>query len=427
MNRDPTNIVLTEWQMVLLSKIFRIILKEITCEEDKDKLAPGELGVNYKEGTLYIRNPHNGRLFSPNSLEYIKQILTKFDPGTNILNADRINGITVYTKLSQLDQLGVGFTPDSVIRQMKAPAFFCGPIEYDNYEALGWPRAYGMCMVFKGDEDHAMIKFFDTDAYITYEGKYNRHKHLFEGWGLDGASAGDIYTETVGGGDSASIFIDSEIKDLMVVTVRVTADLNPGALISVNSMDPIPIVNKSGEPILHQITENNIIMLIYNEPDSSWVLLESTESAITSVVSILSDRVETFYKSTELRFESMNRYIDQVKTEYEAKLKSLENKLREECATGIKNLDTAIANRPGKIEAVVVNYTAASDDIISIATIEGFDGSVDKLVVNYGQTLLRLGIDYDIVENGIHLTNGFTLSMGDVIQFIVLKQTKQSE
>jgi len=208
MTRDPVNTTLSEYQMHLLSQIFRIIVKEITSDDDKDKLAPGELGINYKEGTFYIRNPHNGRLFSPNSLEYLKQILTKFDPGTNVLNADRVNGITVYTRLSQLDQLDLSFTPDSVIRQMKAPAFFCGPIEYENFETLGWPTAFGMCMAFKGDEEHAVIKFFDTDAYITYEGKYNRHKHLFEGWGLDGASAGDIYAETVGGGDSTSIFVD---------------------------------------------------------------------------------------------------------------------------------------------------------------------------------------------------------------------------
>ena len=427
MTRDPVNTTLSEYQMHLLSQIFRIIVKEITSDDDKDKLAPGELGINYKEGTFYIRNPHNGRLFSPNSLEYLKQILTKFDPGTNVLNADRVNGITVYTRLSQLDQLDLSFTPDSVIRQMKAPAFFCGPIEYENFETLGWPTAFGMCMAFKGDEEHAVIKFFDTDAYITYEGKYNRHKHLFEGWGLDGASAGDIYAETVGGGDSTSIFVDGEIKDLMVMTVRVTEDLNPGATISVNSMDPMPIVTKEGEPIPHSITENNIIMLIYDEPDSSWVLLESTESAVTSVVSILSERVETFYKSTEIRFETMTNYISEIQKECNQKLVKLEETLREEYEMKLKELDTSIANRPGKIDALVVNYTVASDDVTSIATIEGFDGSVDKLVVNYGQTMLRVGIDYVVVENGIHLINDFTLASGDVIQFIVLKQIKQSE
>jgi len=427
MTRDPVNTTLSEYQMHLLSQIFRIIVKEITSDDDKDKLAPGELGINYKEGTFYIRNPHNGRLFSPNSLEYLKQILTKFDPGTNVLNADRVNGITVYTRLSQLDQLDLSFTPDSVIRQMKAPAFFCGPIEYENFETLGWPTAFGMCMAFKGDEEHAVIKFFDTDAYITYEGKYNRHKHLFEGWGLDGASAGDIYAETVGGGDSTSIFVDGEIKDLMVMTVRVTEDLNPGATISVNSMDPMPIVTKEGEPIPHSITENNIIMLIYDEPDSSWVLLESTESAVTSVVSILSERVETFYKSTEIRFEAMTNYISEIQKECNQKLVKLEETLREEYEMKLKELDTSIANRPGKIDALVVNYTVASDDVTSIATIEGFDGSVDKLVVNYGQTMLRVGIDYIAVENGIHLINDFTLASGDVIQFIVLKQIKQSE
>ena len=51
---------ITEEQMKLLAGIFRIIVKEIRSDEDKEKLAPGELGISYIEGTLYIRNPHTG-------------------------------------------------------------------------------------------------------------------------------------------------------------------------------------------------------------------------------------------------------------------------------------------------------------------------------------------------------------------------------
>ena len=89
---DPKNNTFTDADYALLSRIFRLIIQEIRTEEDKEKLAPGELGINYKEGAFYIRNPHNGKLFSPNSLEYIKQILEKFEPGTNIFNADRLSG-----------------------------------------------------------------------------------------------------------------------------------------------------------------------------------------------------------------------------------------------------------------------------------------------------------------------------------------------
>lgn len=54
MRRDPTHATLTEFQQQLLAEIFRVIVKEITCDEDKEKLAPGEMGINYKEGTFYI-------------------------------------------------------------------------------------------------------------------------------------------------------------------------------------------------------------------------------------------------------------------------------------------------------------------------------------------------------------------------------------
>ena len=46
--------------MSYLAKIFRLIAKEIRTDEDKEKLAPGEIGISYIENTFYIRNPHTG-------------------------------------------------------------------------------------------------------------------------------------------------------------------------------------------------------------------------------------------------------------------------------------------------------------------------------------------------------------------------------
>ena len=43
---------MTAEQMQLLSDIFRIIVKEIATDEDKEKLAPGEFGISYAEGAF---------------------------------------------------------------------------------------------------------------------------------------------------------------------------------------------------------------------------------------------------------------------------------------------------------------------------------------------------------------------------------------
>ena len=91
--------MLTPFQMELLSNIFRVIIKEIVTDEDKEKLAPGEMGINYKEGSFYIRNPHTGELFTPNSLSHLNQILSKYEDDTNLLNADRAGGIRFYSTI----------------------------------------------------------------------------------------------------------------------------------------------------------------------------------------------------------------------------------------------------------------------------------------------------------------------------------------
>lgn len=424
MRRDPVHATLTEFQQQLLAEIFRVIVKEITCDEDKEKLAPGEMGINYKEGTFYIRNPHNGKLFSPNSLEHVKQILMKYTPGTNILNADRINGISFYTRLSELDQLGVNFTPDSVIRQMHAPAVFFGPIEYENYEVLQWPGPHGMCLAYKVSEEHAIIRFYDSDSYIAYEGRYNYRRHMFEGWALSGANGDGVYAETKGGGDTTSVYVNTDINDLFVLTLRITETLNPLASISVNGHDPEPIFEQSGEQLSYQIMENNIIMLIYDKPQGRWILLDSTDSPIAVTMSLVVARMNAFQYQILTQMGQMeanfNAQIAQIRTTYDEKIRQLE----ESTKAHFDRIDEILANRPGKIDAIVSVYTATSDGITQIVEIEGFDGTVDKLVVNYGQTLLRVDLDYVVVGNGIQFMNDVSINTGEVVQFIVLKQDK---
>ena len=399
---DPKNNTFTDADYALLSRIFRLIIQEIRTEEDKEKLAPGELGINYKEGAFYIRNPHNGKLFSPNSLEYIKQILEKFEPGTNIFNADRINGIRFYTRLSQLEWVGLDFTPDTVIRQMTSPSIFLGPILYEeNFESLNWPAPVGMCMVYKGSEEDVMLKYYDGLTYTVYEGQYNRYDHMFVGWSTTNGNAG-IYVSTVGGGLTPQIFTDKPIEDLNTLNVRVTETIDPGASLAANNGEYYPIVTSDGKPLATSIEGNNIIMLIYDEPEKRWVLLESSDAAVQYQLRILRDRVAALE-------DKLSNSVTDMSKEFNEKL---------------DRIIDMINTRPGNIDARASVVIVDADNTTHIGPINDFQSGLDKLVVNYGQTLLREGIDYVVSNDGIDLLNNVTLKTGDVVQFIVLKQEK---
>lgn len=434
MRRDPVHEQISPEEAAMLADIFRLILQEVKSDEDKNKLAPGELGINYKTKTLYVRNPYSGEIFSPNSLEHLAQLLTKYDYQNNVLNADRVSEISFYNRLTQLDKLKVDFTPDSVIRQMHGPAIFFGSIEYANYKALGWPSDTGICVVYKSDEEHVLARYYDNRTYITYEGRYNHAKHMFEGWSIGGGSSDTLYGETIGGGDSTVVRLepyDLELQDLMVITVRVTETLNPGATIAVNSYPQLPIVTKDGEPLGTYITPNNIIMLVYDKQNRQWILLDSTESVMHTIVLLMSSRFEIFQSETERSLiEIGNRItteITRVENQVAQQLQGLADSFNE--ALRIVNdawekKYQALATSPGNIDARVCNMRMESDGVKGIAIIPEFDGHVDKIVVNYNQTILRVGVDYVITDTGIDFTDNITLSKGDEIQFIVLKQVK---
>lgn len=433
MTRDPTNTQMTEQQTRMLADIFRIFVKEIKSEQDADTLAPGEMGINYKTGSFVIRNPYDKTLFSPNSLTYLKPILNKYNFKTDSFDADTVGGISLYSRLGQLDKLKIDFTPDSVVRQMYSPAIFFGPIEYANYVALGWPSDSGILVAYKSDEEHVFMRFYDNNTYITYEGRYNYHKHMFEGWALGGNSAGDNYAETIGGGNHTDVRMkpyDMELEDLFVLTLRIKEELNPGATISFNGGEPLPIVMRDGEPLNIVVAPNNIIMLVYDKPNRKWVLLESTESALQAIVSITGQRLEVLSKETTQQFIEYERRvnekfaaIDKANSEAIKHLTdSFDEKLRETVASYEEKL-AKLSAAPGNIVTCITNMVMDTDKVKGIPIIPEFDGHNDKLVVNYNQTILRPGVDYIITDTGIDFTDNITLALGDSIQFVVLKQT----
>ena len=399
--------LLTPFQMELLSNIFRVMIKEIVTDEDKEKLAPGEMGINYKEGSFYIRNPHTGELFTPNSLSHLNQILSKYEDTTNLLNADRAGGIRFYSNISQLTQLGVSLTADSIIRQMEYPGILMSPIEYENYEILGMPSNSGMILVFKAAPEFVIATYYDNLTRITYQGRYNPFKQFFEGWICQDAPSGFITAE--GDADRIKIRMENLPEDMEPITLRVPYGVNPGATISVNNQAFQPIITASGEPLGSTITTNNIIMLIYDDMRKSWILSNSNESTINSVITVLRERVETATAD-----------IDKAVKDYRERLDQLTKSVNDDIA--------ALKARPGVISNVTSDLTVTQDNLNMITGVTGFDHRYDKLLVNFQQTILRQGLDYTIDEESGNLYfKDIRFNSGDVLQFIVLKQARPTE
>lgn len=399
--------MLTPFQMELLSNIFRVMIKEIVTDEDKEKLAPGEMGINYKEGSFYIRNPHTGELFTPNSLSHLNQILSKYDDDTNLLNADRAGGIRFYSNISQLTQLGISLTADSIIRQMEYPGILMSPVEYENYEILGMPSNSGMILVFKAAPEFVIATYYDNLTRITYQGRYNPFKQFFEGWICQDAPSGFITAE--GDANRIKIRMEKLPEDMEPITLRVPFGVNPGATISVNNQAFQPIITASGEPLGSTITANNIIMLIYDDMRKSWILSNSNESTINSVITVLRERVETATAD-----------IDKAVKDYRERLDQLTKSVNDDIA--------ALKARPGVISNVTSDLTVTQDNLNMITGVTGFDHRYDKLLVNFQQTILRQGLDYTIDEESGNLYfKDIRFNSGDVLQFIVLKQARPTE
>lgn len=81
-----------------------------------------------------------------------------------------------------------------------------------------------------------------------------------------------------------------------------------------------------------------------------------------------------------------------------------------------------VQSKPGKFETKQFVYTAEEENVVDIE-ITDFTSGVDKLIVNYGQTVLRENIDYTITDTGVHLET-FVPKIGDIVQFTIIVQNK---
>lgn len=433
MSHTPTPPRITDYQLELLSKIFRIIVKEIRSESDKEDLAPGELGISYVEKTLYIRNPHTGELFSPNSIEHLSFILKNFNPKTGDLNADTVNYIRFYNDLHQLTPLGVSLTADSIIRQMVYPSFLVSVVEYENYEEMGFPSALGIIKVAKLNESYVVADYTDILSNTMYIGKYNTDTHYLEGWISLSITAGST-VEAEDSGDNIEIHIGQEITDMMVISIRLKEDLLPGATISINELPPVPIINPDGSPLGITIPANNIIMLIRDEQRDSWVLVPSSASSLEVLLEMLKTRINTNDEANEERFATfqtqVNNQIDEFRTDVTKTInefiESNTNQLTEfkqSIQNDVNNKYKELVARLGNIKTEITSFTP-SEDITTVPKPGTFDPKLDiMMIVNYGQTMLRQGIDYTINEDGsLAIINDITIKAGDIVTTVVCKQ-----
>lgn len=425
MTRDPLDWKITEEQFKWLSQIFRFIPKEINTTEDRDKLAPGELGINYKRGEIWVRNPHTGKVFCPNSVEFWRSISKKYDARKQILNADQVRGITFYTDLIELEKTPASFTPDTVIRQMWAPAILYAPVQFDNYRSMGWPSERGMVYIVKISERDVIARYYASGSNLEYEGRYNSKKHLFEGWVLSNGSPDDYFGDTAGDGDHVEITLDiPELFDLMTVIIHATMDINPGADLAVNGSDPKPIIMQNGKPLDTTIAANTTIMLIYDELKDIWVMLSSTDSVTGAILRIVLERVADALKQVSDSKNDMETTVVEKIKEIDTRVDVKLAELAEKYDKLLENMSNTILTRPGNLYPVISYFEAVHDATVDVETIDNFDGTIDKLLVNYGQTILREGLDYKITRNGITLIGGMQLVAGDILQFIVMKQAK---
>lgn len=377
----------------MLSDIFRLIVKEIETDEDKETLAPGELGVSYTEGTIYIKNPHTGELFTPNSVEHIRHILSKYDPVQNTLNADYISGVRYYTSLAQLEKVsGLTFTMDTIIRQMVSPSILICSIKTDNPSILNYPSEEGILEIKKLSNEYVKGTFIDVNHFIEYIMKYDLLNHQFIGW-YTSDKVPDKIKNTTGTTDRISVSVDGEIRDLDIITLRTTMEVNATSTISVNGSNYEPIVDANGNRITTVIPSNNIIMLIRDELNSCWVLTNTQLSTSNNIITLLNSRVSNIVNE-----------LDYQKRDFDQKIEEL-------------------ASRPGTLITHTSTYTARTDGVVTIP-VPNYICTIDKLVINYNQTILRFGIDYIANEsdNSITLINNIALKKSDSVQLIVIKQ-----
>lgn len=369
-----------------LDGIFRLIAKPVDADSLQD-LAPGEIGIDYDQWTIYAKSPYSGEIITPNSIAHLRTILSKFNEKTKELNADLIGNVRIYTNINQLPPLyGIEMTIDSIIRQMVYPSILVSYMKPDNPEVVGLPTDSGILTIIKMSEEHVSVKFNDSITSATYIGMYDSVQRLFIKWSSDYGSGTVGTTMDVFDGD-VHVTTTHEITDLVTLTCRNPEEVPPKANIFVNGTKYGYLLKMNGSVNDAPISENSIIMLTFDKSNESWRYSDTSVSSSMITSAILTDRVADLEKSVD----------------------NLINKL-----DNIEGISAKLN--------VISSLYVVPDDVPTEIPVENFISGTDLLIVNLMQTILRNDLDYVINDNNTITMTDITLLPKTILQFIVIKQ-----
>lgn len=301
---------LTPEQIQMLSSIFRIYIKEVT-PETLTNLAPGELSVNYNEGTFYVRNPHTGEIFTPNGVEHLSQLVLKYNASTDKFNADSVNGITFFTSISGIPTLSTNeVSVDTVINTMPHPAIVISPVDLATdtlAQTLNYPSKKGIIEIYKIDQENVKLSYLDTSTFNNYTGHFISSTHLFEKWSIDKSIPSYNATAT-GTPLNLAVTIEGEIVDLTTITVRLTYGVSVGAKISVNGGPAEDIVANDGSAIAVDIPANTIMMMVRDAANSRWILVDFAGTDASGDVEALTTAVQNLSTSVSNQSTALNSH-----------------------------------------------------------------------------------------------------------------------
>ena len=125
---------------------------------------------------------------------------------------------------------------------------------------------------------------------------------------------------------------------------------------------------------------------------------------MSSITTVLNNRIDSINQELNEYKDYMDRHVSNLRKYVDQQI-------------------SAVSALPGNIFAKTSVYTASIDSVDTINHVADYVPGVDKLIINYNQTLLRPDIDYIVeVETGGIQLKGFTLAKGEILQFIVIKQ-----
>ena len=97
---------------------------------------------------------------------------------------------------------------------MEYPSVLISPVEYENYETLGYPSKSGVLTVTKISPEFVTVRYYDNFTYTYYDGQYNPFTQYFVGWSI--STAKTDYVETVGGGEQTKINSNKVLEDTKI-------------------------------------------------------------------------------------------------------------------------------------------------------------------------------------------------------------------